>query len=244
MVLLPRTPREWVLFVAAPLLFATLTRSSDPRRNYGRYQMAHGVWGAWATAKGLSFLWQYGLQPFRLGCRDGELRIDPAVCQRWLREFGLYLLSEGCWAAAIGDRWMLFQHHLPILLFYKFAQDTAVTQPLLIAIVECVNIPIFGEGLMRWLPILATAGRAQALRLLKLALVLLVRVPLNATMFAMTFRDKRAGGDAMPLDDEGRRTKWVVRLFSVVWLWIDSSMAWHLLRGIGWSDAALRQLSK
>ena len=75
MVLVPRTVGEFSLYVAAPLAFAALTRSSsDPRRNYGRYQMAHGLWGCWVTCKGLGFLRQFGLRPFRLRTSRGSIR--------------------------------------------------------------------------------------------------------------------------------------------------------------------------
>ena len=140
---------------------------------------------------------------------------------------------------------MILQHHLPILLFYKFAQTSAVPQPLLIALAESVNIPIAAEGLMRWQPALHSAARALALRRLKLGLVLGVRLPLNAVMLAMTWTSQPRSG-AGPEDSTQRRlrrTKQAVRLFSLLWLAIDVDMARHLLRGTGWSDAVLRRLA-
>ena len=140
---------------------------------------------------------------------------------------------------------MILQHHLPILLFYKFAQTSAVPQPLLIALAESVNIPIAAEGLMRWQPALHSAARALALRRLKLGLVLCVRLPLNAVMLAMTWTSQPRPG-AGPEDSTQRRlrrTKQAVRLFSLLWLAIDFDMARHLLRGTGWSDAVLRRLA-
>jgi hypothetical protein len=103
----------------APLAAAAASAAlSSPRRRYGVYHVAHGCWGVWCLGKGLSFYRRFGWAPFDF---ERMCDIDSQVPRRWLREFGLYLLSELCWAAAIRDRAM-FYHHVPLLLFYKFAQ--------------------------------------------------------------------------------------------------------------------------
>ena len=43
----------------------------------------------------------------------GLARLLRAVCRRWLRQFGLYLVSELCWAACVGDRAHSFARLLP-----------------------------------------------------------------------------------------------------------------------------------
>ena len=108
--LLPRSYAEWAFYGGAPLAFALATRTASAKRNYGAYQIAHGLWGLWCTCKGLGFLRRFGLAPFSF--RAGGV-VAPAVCRRWLREFGLYLVSELCWAACVGDRAHSFAHLLP-----------------------------------------------------------------------------------------------------------------------------------
>eukprot|EP01046_Picozoa_sp_COSAG06_P106278 COSAG06_NODE_52547_length_305_cov_0.601942_1_plen_81_part_01 len=37
--------------MAAPLAFALATRTASAKRNFGAYQIAHGLWGLWCTCK-------------------------------------------------------------------------------------------------------------------------------------------------------------------------------------------------
>lgn len=224
--LIPRTVGELALFVAAPLAVAVVsfTAGLSPRRRYGVYHVAHGCWGVWCLTKGFGFYRRFGWDPFDLQQMQA---IDTRVPRRWLREFGLYLLSELCWAAAVRD-WPMFVHHVPLLMFYKFAQDHAVTHPMLISVVEVVNIPVGLEGLMRWQPSLYSPGRALWLRRLKIAVVL-GRMVLNHRMRAMTrTTGKRLIGNEHP----PRRTitiRRAVMRFSVVWLLLDLNLLRQLL---------------
>jgi hypothetical protein len=235
MVLVPRTADELALFVAAPLVAAASSAALSPRRRYGVYHVAHGCWGVWCLAKGVGFYRRFGWAPFDL---DRMRAIDPSVPRRWLREFGLYLVSELCWAAAIRD-WAMFRHHVPLLLFYRFAQDHAVTQPMLISVVEAVNIPVGLEGLMRWWPAaLYSTRRAIWLRWLKVAIVL-ARMLLNCKMLSMvvgrgggtgrgrggTSSEERGGAGSARVATVAR----AVQLFSLVWLLLDLNLLRQLL---------------
>ena len=277
--LLPRTRGEWALFVAAPLAMSVCTRTDSPQRNYGAYHMAHGLWGVWCLWKGVGFLRHWGWAPFDLQ-KSAEI-IPPEVPRGWLRDFGLYLLSELSWATVISD-WPMFRHHIPLLLFYKFAQDYAVTQvgfppssvsrhhcwrvlcsaessaelllcirqPMIISMVESINIPAGIEGLMRWYPPLFTPARARAMRTLKLLIILGLRMPLNFVMLAMSSRqhskhetpsepDNRVTDHSLACADSSRygndekalaARRRAVRAFSLVWLLLDLDLLMRLWR--------------
>lgn len=187
--------------------------------------MAHGCWGVWCLAKGLGFYRRFGWAPFDL---ERMWAIDARVPRRWLREFGLYLLSELCWAAAVRD-WPMFAHHVPLLLFYKFAQEHAVTHPMLISVVEVINIPVGLEGLMRWQPSLYSSSRATCLRRLKVAIVI-GRMMLNNRMLAMT----RATSKKVVGHDRSQRRsidaiRRAVMRFTAVWLLLDLNLLRQLL---------------
>ena len=222
--LVPRTAGELALFVAAPLVAGVASAGLSPRRRYGVYHMAHGCWGVWCVAKGLGFFRRFGWAPFDLEQMRG---IDGWVPRRWLREFALYLLSELCWAAAVRD-WPMFGHHIPLLFFYKFAQDYAVTHPMLIAVAEAINIPVGLEGLMRWQPALHSRSRAVWLRRLKVAVVL-GRMLLNHRMWSMTRRARESGRWAEPERKTIATIRRAVMRFSVVWLLLDLNLLRQLL---------------
>ena len=224
--LVPRTSGELALFVVAPLAACASSAGLAPRRRYGLYQVAHGWWGVWCVVKGIGFYRHFGWAPFDL---KHMWDIDPQIPRRWLREFGLYLLSELCWAAAVRD-WAMFGHHVPLLLFYKFAQDHAVTQPMLISVVEVINVPVGLEGLMRWQPALYSKNRAVLLRWCK-AVIVVFRMLLNHRMLSMA---RRTGEKGVGYERSGERRalaaiRRAVMCFSAVWLLLDLNLLRQLL---------------
>ena len=223
--LVPWTAGELALFVAAPLAAYVSSAGLAPRRRYGLYQVAHGWWGVWCVVKGIGFYRHFGWALFDL---KHMWDIDPQIPRRWLREFGLYLLSELCWAAAVRD-WAMFGHHVPLLLFYKFAQDHAVTQPMLISVVEVINVPVGLEGLMRWQPALYSKSRAVWLRRCK-AVIVVFRMLLNHRMLSMARQTGERGGH----ERWGERRalaeiRRAVMCFSAVWLLLDLNLLRQLL---------------